>query len=105
MTRRLGKDYVWVDAICIDQYDEQDVSRQVKLMHAIYSGAWVTLVALAGDSAHYRLPRVSPAPGGALDSSHVQWTCSHGGITLATALRSLKAHIAHSKWATRGWTF
>ncbi|RMJ07770.1 hypothetical protein CDV36_012632 [Fusarium kuroshium] len=105
ITRRLGKDYVWVDAICIDQYDEQDVSRQVKLMHAIYSGAWVTLVALAGDSAYYGLPRVSSAPGKAVNGGHARWTCSHGGITLATALSSLETHIGRSKWATRGWTF
>lgn len=104
MTRRLGKDYLWVDAICIEQGNENDLKVQLKLTHAIYSGAWVTLVALAGDSAHYGLPRVSSSTGGTMSSDHAQWICSYDGITLATSLGTLEAHERKSTWMTRGWT-
>lgn len=45
LTRKLRLEYLWVDAICIIQDDEDDKEREVKRMDQIYRGASITLVA------------------------------------------------------------
>ncbi|KEY71445.1 hypothetical protein S7711_10102 [Stachybotrys chartarum IBT 7711] len=46
ITRKLGIDYLWVDALCIIQDDEIDWATQAALMHRIYSNAELTLSSL-----------------------------------------------------------
>jgi len=44
-TKRLGLRYVWVDAICIIQDDEQDRTNEIRQMCDIYRQAYLTIVA------------------------------------------------------------
>jgi hypothetical protein len=48
ITRRLGKRYLWIDALCIVQDDRQDWERESVKMGAIYSTAYVTIAADSG---------------------------------------------------------
>ena len=48
LVQKLGKRYLWVDSLCIDQSDDKDRERQIKQMHNIYSGAYVTIIAVSG---------------------------------------------------------
>ncbi|PSS13341.1 hypothetical protein M430DRAFT_106035, partial [Amorphotheca resinae ATCC 22711] len=41
----LGKRYLWVDSICIDQSNLTEKSNQIELMDLIYQGAFATIVA------------------------------------------------------------
>ncbi|EFY86402.1 putative tol protein [Metarhizium acridum CQMa 102] len=45
ITRRLGIRYLWVDAVCILQDDEDDKTTQIKDMARIYKNSAVTIVA------------------------------------------------------------
>ena len=58
-TQKLGKKYIWIDSVCIDQSDPQDKINQIDRMWSIYRGAWVTLIACSGNSAETGLPRMS----------------------------------------------
>ncbi|KAL9086665.1 MAG: hypothetical protein Q9165_006984 [Trypethelium subeluteriae] len=58
-TKKLGKRYIWVDSLCIDQSDENDKTNQINRMWAIYRGAWITVIALSGTSANAGLSRIS----------------------------------------------
>jgi hypothetical protein len=51
--------YLWVDALCIVQDDYAGKMSQIRHMNRIYSSAYVTLVAAAGNDAADGLPRVS----------------------------------------------
>ncbi|KAF2194402.1 HET-domain-containing protein, partial [Zopfia rhizophila CBS 207.26] len=51
-TRRLGLQYLWVDAICIIQDDEADKERELAIMYQIYSGASVTIEAARAETAN-----------------------------------------------------
>lgn len=45
VTLRIGLSYLWVDAMCIIQDDQEDVMVQIAQMHAIYHSSWVTIAA------------------------------------------------------------
>lgn len=44
----LEESYLWVDALCIVQDDEHDISAQIKNIHKIFSNAAVTIIAASG---------------------------------------------------------
>lgn len=49
--RALGFAYIWIDALCIIQDDEEDWAREASVMHELYSRADLTITSLvAGDS-------------------------------------------------------
>lgn len=52
ITRRLGKRYLWIDALCIIQDDRRDWERESVKMGAIYSTAYVTIAADSGSDCH-----------------------------------------------------
>ena len=95
----LGKRYLWVDLVCIDQFDLQDKRNQIGKMWSIYRGAHVTLVALSAESANVGLPRL-----GSNKRFHPQISCRVGGKRLVGLMPTLSQQIWESPWGTRAWT-
>lgn len=97
-TKRLGKQYIWVDSLCIDQSDERDKVNQIDRMWSIYRGAWITIIVLSGtsaDSGISRLSRPEYCP---------QVTCRIQGKTLTSLMPTLSQQIWVCPWGTRAWT-
>ncbi|KAF8833636.1 hypothetical protein BDN67DRAFT_700068, partial [Paxillus ammoniavirescens] len=63
VTRNLGKRYLWVDSLCIEQDNEEEKLVQIGVMSAIYNGAWATLICVSGQSAQSGMPRVGSSDG------------------------------------------
>jgi hypothetical protein len=105
-TQRLGMQYIWVDALCIDQTPdptpEQAAEKQLQLnmMDLIYSGAVVVLCAVSGTCADSGLPGVSLAHPRPKQIKEVL-----GGDTLFIAPPHYRLSINNSTWATRAWTY
>ncbi|KAH7129171.1 heterokaryon incompatibility protein-domain-containing protein [Dactylonectria macrodidyma] len=61
-TRRMGLQYVWIDAICIIQDDETDRANEIAQMCDIYRRAYVTIVAATAASSSDGFLQVRPRP-------------------------------------------
>ncbi|KAH8676575.1 heterokaryon incompatibility protein-domain-containing protein [Tricladium varicosporioides] len=98
--KELGKRYLWVDSLCINQGREDHKSRQIGLMCSIYQGAYATIVALSGRSSTTGLPRVNPQV-----ETYDQFSCVIDGKRLVTLMPTLSQLIWVSPWGSRAWTF
>lgn len=98
-TRLLGKQYLWVDSLCIDQSNEEDKERQISKMQDIYSGSYVTIIALSGTSANTGLPRFNSNR-----EYFSQLTCRINGKLLVGLMPTLSQQIWRSPWGQRAWT-
>jgi hypothetical protein len=104
-TRMLGMQYLWVDSLCIDQRESAHKAGQIKLMSAIYRGAFATIVALSGRCAESGLPRVVHRRKRYPDVVFPQLNCNLNDQVLGTTMPTLKQQISRSPWAKRAWTY
>ncbi|OCT54140.1 hypothetical protein CLCR_00161 [Cladophialophora carrionii] len=100
VTKKLGFDYLWVDRLCINQADADEMAHLISRMTTIYEAAELTIVAAAGSGASRGLPGVRsrprrPQPKYYLDS----------GSVLLSMLRDPRRDILESTYWTRGWTY
>lgn len=51
MTRKVGVEYLWVDALCIIQDSDLDKAREISMMDQIYNNALFTIAAGSGSAA------------------------------------------------------
>ncbi|KAJ3548512.1 hypothetical protein NM208_g978 [Fusarium decemcellulare] len=52
VTRSLGYDYIWIDALCIVQDDEKDWAHEASIMGSVYSNAELTISTLVAGDCH-----------------------------------------------------
>jgi hypothetical protein len=98
-TLSLNERYIWVDALCIVQDDNDDKSIQISQMASVYQYAVATIVAMSGMSASSGLDGISPSAPRNVNS-----------IPLAPGLRlgprALSSEqIESSIYHTRAWTY
>ena len=98
--RILGKRYLWVDSVCIDQSDDIEKGDQIGRMASVYRGAYITLIALSSKSADSGLPGF--ASNRPLCS---QLSCRIGGKRLVGLMPALENQIWGYAWGSRAWTF
>lgn len=124
LVRLMGERYLWVDALCIVQDDDDPKMTAIALMDVIYLRAFATIVALSGSDASGGLlgirtplkPRkreetltidvgssdldCTPASEPGTSARNHQAT-----ITLLATPQRLDLAVTASKWDMRGWTF
>lgn len=96
---KIGIQYLWADAVCINQHDPKEKSEQLPLMDYIYEQAFATIVAL-GAHANVGLPGVQ---GG--QKRQPQIIAEFGSVKLLSRCPTLESQLEQSIWATRGWTY
>lgn len=102
LTKQLGFDYMWVDALCIVQDDPlEEKDKSLKRMDAIYNCSALTIVAASGRHADVGIPGIGPRRANSpyvesIDRMHIS--------TMSPSYTDLEN--SHSlTWNTRGWTF
>lgn len=99
VTKDLGKRYIWVDSLCVDQDNETEKLAQIAMMSEIYRGAWATIIAISGKSAGDGLSRV-----GSKARMYPQLSCTVGGQRLVGTMMNLSCAIRVGAWGSRAWT-
>ena len=99
-TNMLGKRYLWVDSLCIDQANEVEKIQQIKLMADIYRGAYATILSLCGTSMNDGLARLSSGS----RPTQPQIRCDIDDHQLIGLMPTLSRQIAYGKWGGRAWT-
>ena len=100
LANALGKQYLWVDSICINQMDQAERLKQIGLMSGIYQGAYMTIIAMSGTSANAGLARVGHTP---IVQHQAQFRTKSG--TVVGIGPTLGYLISQMPWAKRAWTF
>ncbi|KAK3352077.1 heterokaryon incompatibility protein-domain-containing protein [Neurospora tetraspora] len=106
VTRKLGKQYLWVDALCINQkpwktlsvQEQAEKTQQLAMMDLIYQCAAVTLIALSGQDSNAGLCGVTRP-------REMQLQETINGRKLFTIPAVVEDEMAASTWDTRAWTF
>ena len=101
----LGERYLWVDALCIIQDDEEHKSSQIQQMDQVYSCSLLTLIHAPPNP----IGRVESYKGfvGYRKGSRItkQETHQMQGMELLVPLSGVNAVISQSRWTSRAWTF
>ncbi|ROW06748.1 hypothetical protein VMCG_03960 [Cytospora schulzeri] len=123
VTRKLGFEYLWVDALCVRQgqheSDKEDRAYQLKNMGEIYRWAFLTIIAAFGEGANAGLPGIRPGSRQEQQVVEVIPRNKHNnlGMALITTCESppvtgklydsllMDNEVDYSYWNTRGWTF
>ncbi|PLN79936.1 heterokaryon incompatibility protein-domain-containing protein [Aspergillus taichungensis] len=103
VTKDIGIDYLWVDALCILQDSQEDISRNVAGAGLIYSGAAVTIVASSNSDSTHGLPGAGTVP---RSKGQIRETVQ--GMCLAKVFHNPRGQledIEKSVWNTRAWTY
>ncbi|PQE16155.1 hypothetical protein CJF31_00009146 [Rutstroemia sp. NJR-2017a BVV2] len=98
--RNIGVRYLWVDALCIVQNDEQDKNDQIGLMDEIYGQALAVLIVAAGDGAEHGIPGMGQRTRALINCEEAV-----NGKILMTSLASTTNSAKQSHWNTRAWTY
>jgi hypothetical protein len=101
LTQSLGLRYLWIDALCIVQDDEDSKKQYLNAMASIYAQSYLTIVAAEGEDASWGLR----GTGGHSRPRDLRWPIiNFPGKPMM--IRMGEAEIGDlSKWNMRGWTF
>ncbi|KAI9685988.1 MAG: hypothetical protein M1822_003971 [Bathelium mastoideum] len=100
LTRRLGLQYIWIDALCIVQDSPRSWSLNANNMDIIYGNAELTICAADGEDASVGLRAMKMEDH---NGEQLMAECAPG-IRLVVS-RPPEMYIKTSKWNTRAWTF
>lgn len=106
LARALDIPFVWIDALCIQQGDVDDWTRESSLMHKIYGHSYVTVCSLTSASCREgylarEWPQVVVASEGGCYMIQA-WMCSSN---LPDGRRLAEQCRVTSQWGRRAWTF
>ena len=100
VVKYLGKQYLWVDSLCIVQDNDNDKEQQLSIMDIIYSNSDLVVLATAGSEGNAGLPGIGSSPRRIL-----QQVEKIDGVNFMTAQASVQEVLKRSIWNSRGWTF
>ena len=99
LTKELGVQYLWIDALCIIQDSAEDWEIESAKMGSIYSDAHVTIAAISAPTAKDGFLRSKR------DDREVRMAWPDGSPIKARITVSDGPRWDDNPWGTRGWTF
>ncbi|KAK2766785.1 hypothetical protein FQN54_006099 [Arachnomyces sp. PD_36] len=99
LVKALEVRYLWVDALCLVQDDDHDVSLGVEMMNSIYHGSYFTIVAASGSDVTAGLPGIGKNP-----RNNKQIIKDISPTTKMSFCNSIDSHLTGSIYNKRAWT-
>ncbi|KAI9685013.1 MAG: hypothetical protein M1822_005405 [Bathelium mastoideum] len=101
-TRALGVRYLWIDALCLLQKDEEDWLREAPKMQEVYGNSYLSLAAVSADNCEQGLFRQRTSSGAPPSVTSVNWGCRD---TKSVVIREdfWKGEVLSEPLYTRGW--
>ncbi|KAK3987102.1 heterokaryon incompatibility protein 6 [Cladorrhinum sp. PSN332] len=103
VTRGLGKEYLWIDSLCIVQGDETDWKQEASKMADVFRGAYCVVAASsAADSTKGFLERSE------MEMQHeyvLVNSASHGEVCFSTAVDDFSGDVQDAVLNSRAWVF
>jgi hypothetical protein len=116
VTRELGVDFIWIDALCIVQDNPADLREQISSVALIYRSAFFTIIAASGVDCNAGLAGFRPGTRKFEQKEIVVIPTSdeHPGMSLVSTCKSHRYPLVStsrneedidlSVWNSRGWT-
>lgn len=116
VTRELDINFIWIDALCIIQDDDNDKSEQIDSMSMIYRSATMTIIAACGSDCNAGLAglRAGTRDFEQKEAVVIPPTDKHPGMSLLSTCKSSRPsldrtsnredNVEVSIWNSRGWT-
>ena len=99
VTRLLGKQYLWIDSLCILQGDKVDWMNEGKKMASVFKNAYCTIAATSAQNSQKGfLKRSREVPLYALVPSS-----SHGAVFVSTAIDDFEKDVGRGVLNSRAW--
>jgi hypothetical protein len=105
ITRSLGIRYLWVDALCIIQDDEDDLQAQIGKMEDVFRSAYVTLSATCATGSDDGFIRPNRKLRNHCPLSYAHRPGSLDMIYLCDPIDDFERHVEQSALSKRGWVF
>lgn len=105
VVRSLKERFLWVDCLCIIQYDDVDKQYFIPKMDTVYQNALVTIIGLSGENSDAGLAGVRPS---SRICEQAPFVIRETPIVLSLdPVRAVpwSSYLGESKWDRRGWTF
>lgn len=96
LCKYLGRQYLWVEALCIYQDDPNEKAFQLANMHRIYEQADLTVVCARGVDSRAGLPGITPRD----TQQHIE---AIQGLRMSNLLCDFDEAITSSLWNTCAW--
>jgi hypothetical protein len=105
ITRSLGIRYLWVDALCIIQDDEEDLRAEIGKMEDVFRCAFVTLSATCATGSEDGFLKTNRKARHHDLFSYAHKTGSLDMIYLCDPIDDFERHVEQSALSKRGWVF
>ena len=103
LCRRLGFQYLWIDALCIIQDDESHKLKQIKCMGSIYQDAKIVVAAAHGYNVNAGLPGVKAGPFPLRGVRRREYI--HLSARLLSGTPHVRRLLKRTYWMSRAWTY
>ena len=101
VTKNLGQQYLWVDLICIDQFDPSQKRKAITTMDKIYVSAFLTICVIDGSDMFSGIPGINVP----LWARFQVVTDTEETRYMFTRFQRTNEVLQASAWAQRAWTF